>query len=277
MELGKAATEKELTHLLHHIFQLPEVDKVQIRSIALSSSREKDLIKRSVEECYHDILSDIDLKIHVTLHPEDAKGLSWYQSVPERLGFTQDRCLGLAMTDGGGSIPMFRSILKSGVRFDLGFTVTEDTTAPRYSFSAKNKNELIDTDQCRSKWEMQKALTFWFNQVLALSKLMRSDYLIADHLANLQINETLVAQMIDRDDRCGTNFHRYGYRETLDYRTVVIPDFPFAVKDETYGHIARKLYSAAISYDRQISLLNPAYEERSSIFFELWKQYDAGL
>jgi hypothetical protein len=277
MELGKAATEKELTHLLHHIFQLPEVDKVQIRSVELSSSKEKDLIKRSVEECYHDILSDIDLKVHATLHPEDVKGLSWYHSIPERLGFTQDRCLGLAMTDGGGSIPMFRIILKSGVRFDLGFTVIENPMIPRCSIPVQAKEALLDTDNCQPRWEMQKALTFWFNQVLALSKLMRNDYLIADHLANLQINETLVAQMIDRDDRCGTNFHRYGYREMLDYRTVAIPDFPFAVKDETYGHITRKLYSAAISYDRQVSLLNPAYEERSSIFFELWKQYDSGL
>ena len=47
----------------------------------------------------------------------------------------------------------------------------------------------------------------------ALGKLLRRDYLIADHLAHMLIMEGLVLQMEMRDAKYGTNIHRYGYGE----------------------------------------------------------------
>ena len=41
--------------------------------------------------------------------------------------------------------------------------------------------------------------------------------------------------------------------------------------------IANKIYSVALAYDRLIKRFNPKYEERSSLFFEIWKEYDAKL
>lgn len=71
MEINKGTMKKELISLLKNVFQLPEVYKVQIRGIDIISADESEKISSSVEECYHDVLSDIDVGIHVTLHPND--------------------------------------------------------------------------------------------------------------------------------------------------------------------------------------------------------------
>lgn len=45
----------------------------------------------------------------------------------------------------------------------------------------------------------------------------RNDFLISSHLANVNINETLVLQMVLRDLKYHTNHHRYGYKEEPAY------------------------------------------------------------
>jgi hypothetical protein len=242
----------------------------------MTSAGDEDKIVKSVEECYHDVLSDIDVGIYVTLNPEDTGDGHGYHSNPGRIGLTRDNYLGLTFSDGGGICQMYRVIMKNGIRFDIGFYITEDPTAPILHIPLETGEEIKDEGKFWARWDLRKADAFWFIQIQALAKLMRGDYLISDHLANLQINETLVAQMFERDDCYGTNFHRYGYEEELDYRKYVLPKGMFTVRDETYAMIAGKLFSAAISYDHLIERLNPDYEERSSIFFEIWKQYEAG-
>lgn len=135
---------------------------------------------------------------------------------------------------------------------------------------AENK-EIREEGKVWPRWNLKKADNFWFIQILSLAKLKRGDYLIADHLANMQINETLVAQMLERDNYHGTTFHRYGYHEDLEYRAVNMSEFLFVEKDETYNMIAHKIYSVALAYNRLIKRSNPEYEERSSLFFEMWK------
>lgn len=155
---------------------------------------------------------------------------------------------------------MFRVIMKNGIRFDIGFYILENNSVQIYQIPKVLKEEIKDDGKYCQRWDLRKADTFWFTQIHALAKLMRGDYLIADHLANIQLNETLVAQMIERDNCYGTNFHRYGYKENLDYLGVAKEGFPFIKKDETYNLIAFKIYSAAMSYDRLIKTLNPDYE-----------------
>lgn len=278
MEINKDTIMQELTILLTRIFQLPEVNKVQIRDIQIISSDENDKIRKSIEECYHDVLSDIDIGIHVTIHPEDVGNGHGYHSNPERIGLTRENYFGLAFSDGnGGLFQMYRVILKNGIRFDIGFYITEDTTVPIYQIPQVIKEEIKEEGKFWPSWDLRKADNFWFVAILSLAKLMRGDYLIADHLANMQINETLLAQMLERDDLYGTNFHRYGYREDLDYKADTKSEFMFTVKDETYNMIANKILSSAVSYDRLIKRSNPLYEERSIIFFEIWKQYEDRL
>ena len=278
MEISKDTIMQELIILLTRIFQLPEVNKIQIRDIEIFSTDENDKIKKAIEECYHDVLSDIDVAIHVTLHPEDVGNGHGYYCNPERLGLTRDNYLGLAFSDGnGGLFQMYRVILKNGIRFDIGFYISEDSTAPIYQIPQLIIEEIKDEGKFWTRWDLRKADNFWFVEILSLAKLMRGDYLLADHLANMQINETLVAQMLARDDIYGTNFHRFGYQEELDYKVDTRSEFIFTVKGETYNMIAIKILSAAISYDRLIKHSNPLYEERSRIFFEIWKEYEKCL
>jgi hypothetical protein len=81
--------------------------------------------------------------------------------------------------------------------------------------------------------------------------------------------------MIERDNLYKTNIHRFGYRENLAYKLYYGKEFVFTKLDETYNMIADKLVSAAVTYDHLVQELNPLYEERRSIFFEIWKQYEA--
>jgi hypothetical protein len=172
----------------------------------------------------------------------------------------------------------------SGIRFDISFYIKADENAPIYHFleEMQKDGKAEEGHEGRhegkqDKWDLKKVDSFWFVEIQAIAKLMRGDYLIADHLANIQINETLVAQMIERDLLYETNFHRYGYREVLDYKSDEIPGCQVEGQDKTYNMIADKLYSAAISYDRLIQRLNPEYEERRHILFEIWKQYEIEL
>jgi hypothetical protein len=278
MEISKSTIKQELVRILEKVFQLPEVDKVMIRDIEIFASDENDKIDDSIDVCYHDVLSDIDVGIFVTLHPEDLGNGHGYHSNPERIGLTRECYLGLAYSDGNeGLFQMFRLILKSGIRFDIGFYITVDETKPIYLIPQTEIKEIKEEGKVWPRWDLKKADNFWFVQILSLAKLKRGDYLIADHLANMQLNETLVAQMLERDDFYGTTFHRYGYHEHLEYRTVDRSGFSFVEKDETYNMIAHKIYSVALAYDRLIKRSNPEYDERSNLFFEIWKEYDAKL
>ena len=275
MEINKDTMKQELTRLTERVFKLPEVNMVKIKDINIYSADETDKIAKSVEECYHDVLSDIDVGIHVTLHPKDIGDGHGYHSNPERIGLLRENYLGLACSEAGGLFQMFRVIMKNGIRFDIGMYITEDLNAPIYQIPCSEKEEIKEEGKFWPRWDLRKADSFWFVQIQALAKLMRRDYLIADHLANMQINETLLAQMLERDNQYGTNFHRYGYAEQLDYQTNIGQEFSFDKKEDTYNLIASKLCAAAVSYDRMITRLNPVYEERRSIFFNIWKQYDS--
>lgn len=278
MEINKPTIKQELIRILEKVFHLPEVDKVVIRDIEIFAPDENDKIDESINECYHDVLSDIDVGIHVTLHPEDLGNGHGYHSNPGRIGLSRDYYLGLACADGNeGLFQMFRLILKNGIRFDLGFYITVDETKPIYRIAQTELQEMKEEGKVWPRWDLKKTDNFWFVQILSLAKLKRGDYLIADHLANMQVNETLVAQMQERDDCYGITFHRFGYHENLEYKAVDSSGFSFVEKDETYNMIAHKIYSVALAYDRLIKRSNSEYEERSSLFFEIWREYESKL
>lgn len=277
MVINKDAMIEELEALLGRVFLLPEVNKVQIRDNQIFSVKEKDKIIKSVEDSYHDVLSDIDVGIHVTLHSDDIGEGHGYHTNPARIGLSRENYLGIAFSDGGGIFQMYRVIMKNGIRFDIGFYITEDNNTPIYHIPLKKTEEMKDSGKYWARWDLRKADEFWFVEIQATAKLFRGDYLIADHLANILINETLLAQMVERDNCHGTRFHRYGYHEILDYKTVELLECPLKKSDESFNLIAGKLYAAAVSYDRLIKNLNPDYEERRSILLEIWKQYEIGI
>ena len=114
--------------------------------------------------------------------------------------------------------------------------------------------------------ELPGADGFWFIAVQALGKLLRRDYLISAHLAHMLLMETLVEQMVRRDEQYGTNFHRYGYGEELDYRKAdVTPYADLMAGDDTFACIAEKLIRAALC------------REEPECFFSIWRQYLAEM
>lgn len=277
IKINRATMEQELIRLLHYVFQLPEVHKVQIKNTDIVSMHDIDTIREGIEEGYHDTLSDIDVGIYVTLHKEDIDHGHGYCGNQERIGLTRDNYMGLTYSCDGSTFQMYRVIMKNGVRFDIGFYITEDDTTPIYHIPKVKKEAVKDPGHFWPRWDLDKADSFWFIQIQALAKLLRGDYLIADHLSNIQINETLLAQMIERDNKFQTNYHRYGYKETLDYRTVDTDNIPYLTEDDTYNIIAKKLYSTAVSYDRLVKKLNPDYVERCSNFLRIWDEYQLEL
>lgn len=273
IKLSKENMYQDLIRMLECIFVLPEVKKVTIRSMDISSPDEKERIRTALEASYHDRFSDVDIHIYVNLRPENSGESFVYYLHPERLGLTRDNYLGL-MLGGMHSTPVLRLILKNGMRYDLDFHVTEAWSAPILEFPQEEQPEKRE-GRFWPDWDLKKADAFWFNQIQALGKLYRQDYLIADHLANMQINETLVAQMVMRDDQLGTNIHRYGCCEKLDYQNAQQTERIFRNQDGTFQKIADKLCAAAISYDRLVQQLNSGYVPQSAVFFEIWKAYEA--
>ena len=114
--------------------------------------------------------------------------------------------------------------------------------------------------------EIPQADAFWFIAVQALGKLLRRDYLISAHLSHMLLMETLVTQMVRRDQQYGTNHHRYGYAESLDYRKAdTSPYVDLMAGDDTFACIAEQLIRAALC------------REEPECFFSIWRQYLAEL
>jgi len=124
----------------------------------------------------------------------------------------------------------------------------------------------IDTDQGRVKQptgdssphmdETQIQAT-WFKYIATVKKFCRNDYLIGMHLLLDLIREYLVLEMIERDFRCGTNVHRFGYSEKL-------PDeIKLSNVDETnLNGVLDYIATLANAYDQKLSSLVAGYTSR---------------
>ncbi len=203
IEINKNIIYQELKTKIDKIFSLPETSAVKIKNIVIEKTQDKDYIykmaKQAVEISYHDVLSDIDMSVMVKLSSKDTITKEQYVKMLDRYGITRDYCLGLVY------IPentMYRIILRNGMRYDLSFEFIYDDNVNNIIAIS---NTFIEKDN--EKWPLANIDRFWFVQVQALGKLYRNDFLISDHLANININETLVQQMVLRDIKYGTNFH----------------------------------------------------------------------
>jgi hypothetical protein len=142
------------------------------------------------------------------------------------------------------------------MRYDFGFEF-------EYADNIKlDLGEQPDAGEQNDNWPAENINRFWFVQIQALGKLYRKDYLISCHLANMNCNETLVMQMVLRDLKYGTNHHRYGYAEELEYMKD-LGKVPYRTGDQTFDRIADYLYAAALTYDRLIKKFYPHYHNRS--------------
>lgn len=276
MEINQSIITQELQKLIKRGFANTETYSVKIRDIVINKSDNSKIIQNSIaeaaEQCYHDVLSDIDLTILVKISPYDTISPATYQKILLKYGITKSNYLGL---DYVKEHQLYRIILRNGMRYDLGFELIQDDAVAVIT----QKGASADTfEEDNSKdFLLETADRFWFVQIQALAKLYRDDYLIADHLANMNINETLVLQMMLRDKEYKTNIHRYGYRDTLQYLQDQENKCPYCKYDEVFSKIAEKLYQASIAFDQLAIQMNPNYLLRKECYFEIWKCYDRAM
>ena len=160
-------------------------------------------------------------------------------------------------------ITVILTCFREGFRYDITVEAPGGETSPRAAQVAEHPH-----------WPREAVNRFWFVQVQALGKLYRRDYLIARHLAHMQLNETLVAQMVLRDLRLGTHHHRYGDREEAVYQRYA-GLCPIATGDAAFDEIAGLLYCAARAYDELVLAFYPQEEARTPVLMGIWEQYEA--
>lgn len=270
---------KEIMHqnLLERIgtaFSLPEVCGVEIKGIYIERSMDEesicDLAERAVSCSFHDILSDIDMSVVIRKSSRDIVTEEEYVKRIDRFGFTEEGCLGICYMHDS---KIYRIIMKNGMRYDFGFRFVMDETAAPVELQKSSCQNAYKAEE-NVNWPRKNINRFWFVQIQALAKLYRNDYLISDHLANMNLNETLVQQMVLRDLKYGTNFHRYGYAEVLEYNKIGFQDCPYKREDDSFNLIASKLYSAAVTYDRLTKIFYPIETEKLHLFLSIWDCYD---
>jgi hypothetical protein len=245
------------------LFALPEVRDVSMKGIAVSDAQDAWAIEKGVGACLHDRLSDVDIAIALRVHPQDlaeARGL--YEGRLSRLGFAAEAVLGAQFhRDVRGRNQTLRVCLRDGFRMDCVFAAGEDEAAAR-----------IDTPRRKE----EESDPFYFIAVQALYKLLRGDHLIGAHLAHALLSDTLVEQMIRRDEERGTIFHRYGYAETLAYREVDLAPYADLWRDhadETHRAVAQTLCRALLAYGQVARTPEKQIERagKNADFFAVWR------
>lgn len=272
MVLDMENMRRELALLAERLSALPGFEGMTVGHDRLLPGDEAAL-DAAARTCWHDVLSDIDAHVCLRMAREDIAAYAT-SSGAERLGFARGDVLGMCIS-GGETAPLYRVVRRDGMRFDLSLELICDDAISPSGIAPYVEREVIDAGRYWPRPTERQIDAFWFVQVQALGKLLRGDYLIADHLTNCQVNETLVMQMRMRDDAAGTNVHRYGGRESLAYRSAHAPKF-FA-GDDTARSIADRLAAAAIAFDELTVQLCPDYVPRAECFFAIWRAYEAAL
>ena len=256
--LSRESMEEAFVKYLETVFEHPEIIRAGVRNIVINRENTEDAEKRAFEAGFHDCFSDIDLAVKVCLPSDGSVTPDQYMKRVDRFGVNSDTALGWCFVPEN---KMHRIIFRDGMRYDFGFEF-------EYADNIKLAGEQNDN------WPAENINRFWFVQIQALGKLYRKDYLISSHLANMNCNETLVMQMVLRDLKYGTNHHRYGYAEELEYMKD-LGKVPYRTGDQTFDRIADYLYAAALTYDRLAKEFYPQYQNRSDAFFAIWDCYEA--
>ena len=264
IECGKEAVAVNFSLLVEKLLFLPEIECVKVREVEIRRENRDITVPLAVSACYHDCCSDIDLCV-VVKYAEGGIAPDVYVKHIEHWGFARNAVLGICFVPENC---MYRIVLKNGMRYDLGFTFV-----PQGMLPLPQLPPMATLDQ-NNDWPVENIDRFWFVQIQALGKLYRNDFLISSHLANMNINETLVQQMILRDLTYHTNHHRYGYKEELTYAKYMV-QCPYRSGNGTFDAIAARIYAAALSCDELTQRFYADHEPRSKYFFEIWDYYEA--
>lgn len=270
MQITRQTMQLQTVEFLKAFFALPGFHSVSIKGISPVSPDDSQAVLSAVDASWHDILSDVDFKVRIAIHPSlrcQAGPVSHMllHLMGQKEGFLGLSIQGNACKTQEDAVETVRLCLTSGYRADIIFEIQWDDSVPPLPV-------------CENAISPAVCDAFWFIAVQALGKLLRRDYLIADHLAHMLIMEGLVLQMEARDVRYGTNIHRYGYGEVPAYQNTDIEAFAFLFdKIEPAGRrTAENLCRAALTYDT-LTGRDSSKQSKHEIFFALWNCYLQGL
>ena len=265
IDLNKESMEALFLQYLGEIFERPEVVSATVKEVVITRETFAEAGKKAFEASFHDTYSDVDLSLKIRLPENGSVTAEEYMKRIDRFGINEDTALGWMFVPAN---KVFRIIFRNGMRYDLLFEFEyEGDVAPVMEAPAAKTED-------NPEWPMDNINQFWFIQIQALGKLYRKDYLISSHLANMDCNYTLVMQMIMRDLKYGTNHHRYGHSEEIEYLKD-LGKVPYKTDDMIFNRIADHIYAAALAYDRLAKNFYPQYKERSEAFFAVWDWYDS--
>ena len=257
--------EEAFVKYLEAVFEHPEIISAGVRNIVINRENIKDAGKHAFEAGFHDFCSDVDLSVKVQLPSDGSVTPDMYMKRIDRFGVNTVSALGWCFVPDNR---IYRIIFRDGMRYDLGFGF-------EYADDIKLVlGEQPDPGEQNEHWPEDNINRFWFVQIQALGKLYRKDHLISSHLANMNCNETLVMQMVLRDLKYGTDHHRYGHEEELEY-VRDLGKAPYRTGDRTFDRIADHLYAAALTCDRLSKEFYPHYRPRSADFFAIWDRYES--
>ena len=264
IRLTKEYMEESFLAFMEDVFRHPEIVRACAKSTVIARDRVEETGKQAFAAGFHDVLSDTDLELTVRLPKDGSVTPEEYLRRIDRFGVSAETALGWMFVPENH---VWRVIFENGLRYDLCFDFVRDgdETLDMGPFAGEEENP---------DWPLENVRRFWFTEVQALGKLYRKDHLISAHLANMNCNETLVMQMVMRDQEHATNHHRYGYAEQLEYVSE-LGKMPYSRDDATFDRIADHLYAAALAYDRLAAHFYPRYQGRSEAFFAIWEAYEA--
>lgn len=101
----------------------------------------------------------------------------------------------------------------------------------------------------------------WFRYFQCVKKFMRGDNLIGSHLMMGLIQENLVLEMIERDERKQTNIHRFG-----DYEPMPWLDKLANIDSKNREQVLNYLQGLSQYYDDGLLARFPDYESRHAAF-----------
>ena len=262
--ISRESIEEAFMRFLGEILAHNEVCGARIKGVDITRDTMEEVGKKAFDDSFHDKYSDVDIFVKVCLPKDGAVTPEEYLKRIDRYGVNSETALGWMFVPAN---QVYRIVFYNGMRYDLEF---EFEYADDVDLDWKEGLNQIEENK---EWPVDNINRFWFVQVQALGKLYRKDYLISAHLANMNCNDTLVMQMIMRDQKYGTNHHRYGFSEELEYVNN-LGKVPYKKDDPVFNIIADHIYSAALAYDRLVKNFYPQYKDRSNAFFEIWNAYE---
>lgn len=270
IEINRETMKEEIRQRLISIFSLPETRFAMVKKLYIPKTTDRetleDLAAEAVARCYHDFVSDIDIHVHVGLPPETFVDPEEYLSRIDRFGFDGSCCLGKVFVKDSS---MYRIILKNGMRYDFIFDLTEDPHAEKLFLLPPAEDTTRPTVKL---WPAENIDRFWFESGYALTRLYRDHYLQADQQANLLLNETLILQGTPTHPY-NINFRRRGSQDVPEYSLADPNACPYRTDIPGFSHIAGKIYTAAVTYDRLITRRSPAYPQQHQNLFAIWEAY----